>query len=171
MKPRRNPVEKALVGPAGEHYVLFRLFREGLMAALAPPRSPMIDILVLSADGSTVTATVQVKTRTIGADKGWHFSKKHEDVSEDRLFYALVDLEPDTPVTYIVPSSVVARAVRRSHEVWLATPGKDGSQHNDHNMRRLRPIYPWPVPGFPPGWLSKWADRWDLIADSDMPLP
>ena len=152
------------MGPAGEHYVLFRLFRLGLMAALAPPGSPTIDILILSTDGSTVTASLQVKTRTFGRDKGWHMSVKHESIAEDRLFYAFVDLEPDAPVTYIVPSSTAAAAVAKSHQVWLGIPARDGSAHKDHKMRRIQPAYPWPVPGFPDGWLLEWAERWDLIS-------
>ena len=34
--------------------------------------------------------------------------KKHESVIQPRCFYAFVDFEPEPPVTYIVPSKVVA---------------------------------------------------------------
>jgi hypothetical protein len=74
-KPKRTQFERALVGPAGEHYVLFRLYREGFLASLAPPGSPTVDVLVLSPD-ETIIASLQVKTRTYGRDQGWHMSKK-----------------------------------------------------------------------------------------------
>jgi hypothetical protein len=37
------------VGPAGEHYILYRC-REGMLASLAPPDSPMVDVLALNPD-------------------------------------------------------------------------------------------------------------------------
>jgi hypothetical protein len=161
----RDSLEKALVGPAGEHYVLFRLLREGLLAALAPPRTPMTDILILSPDGSEINVSLQVKTRTAGADGGWTMSQKHEDVAEDRLFYAFLDLEPDTPVTYIVPSPVVADLLRKTHQAWLATPGRGGRPHRDHPMRRVLPDYGFEVAGYPPGWMDRWRERWEILRD------
>lgn len=92
-KPKPSMLVRALVGPAGEHYVLFRLYRLGLMAALAPPGAPDVDVLVLTPD-QEVAAQVQVKTRTYGTDKGWHMKPKHERLVDDRLIYAFVDLEP-----------------------------------------------------------------------------
>ncbi len=77
LRPPRTRAEKALVGPAGEHYVLYQLYRRGMSASLAPPGTPTVDVLVLATDQSVV-ATVQVKTRTYGADGGWHMSEKHE---------------------------------------------------------------------------------------------
>jgi hypothetical protein len=100
----RTKVEKALVGPAGEHYVLYQLYRHGMLASLAPPGTPTVDVLVLAADQSVV-ATVQVKTRTYGADGGWHMSAKHEHIVEPRCFYAFVDLEPDSPA----PTALIER--------------------------------------------------------------
>ena len=73
----RTAQQKALVGPAGEHYVLFRLHQQGLLASLSPEGSPTVDVLVLSPD-ETVIASLQVKTRTYGRDRGWHMRKKHE---------------------------------------------------------------------------------------------
>lgn len=162
---KRAPLEKALVGPAGEYYVLFRLLRLGLLAALAPPRTPTTDILVLSPDGGSINASIQVKTRTSGADGGWPMNKKHEEIAEDRLFYAFVDLEPDTPVTYIIPSHVVADVLAKGHQLWLAAPGRGGRPHKDNPMRRVRPIYEFDVPDYPPGWIEQWQERWDLITD------
>jgi hypothetical protein len=119
-----------------------------MLASLAPPGSPDVDILVLSPD-QTVVASVQVKTRTYGRDQGWHMSKKHEDIVEERLFYAFVDLESEPPTTYIVPSQVVAEVITRSHRLWLGTPGRGGRAHIDSKFRRLRRDYsPLDVPGY-----------------------
>jgi hypothetical protein len=161
-RPQRTRLERALVGPAGEHYVLSCLYRRGMFASLAPPGAPTVDILVLDAD-ETVIAAVQVKTRTYGPDRSWHMRDKHEEIIEDRYFYAFVDLEPEPPVTYIVPSAVVADVVRKSHQVWLDTPGVRGQPHKDGPMRRLGPEYRFTVPGYPAGWLDQYREQWDLL--------
>ncbi len=159
----RSVLERSLVGPAGEHYVLYRLYRKGMLASLAPPGAPTVDVLVLAPDESVI-ATVQVKTRTYGADGGWHMSKKHEEVVQARCFYAFVDLEPEPPVTFIVPSAIVAQALRAAHQAWLATPGRGGRPHRDHDMRRILPSYSFSVPGYPSGWLKQYEERWDLLS-------
>jgi hypothetical protein len=158
----RTAQQKALVGPAGEHYVLFRLHQQGLLASLSPEGSPTVDVLVLSPD-ETVIASLQVKTRTYGRDRGWHMRKKHESIVKPRYFYAFVDLEPDQPVTYIVPSRVVADVLRKSHQAWLAAPGARGQRRNDNEMRRIQPEYPDEFEGYVPNWLDEWRERWDLL--------
>ena len=102
---RRPQLHKTLIGPAGEHYVLFRLLQRGILAALAPPGAEKVDILVLSTD-EQITATIQVKTSTTSLNKGWPMNAKHETIEHPRAFYAFVDLKrlPHAPVTYIVPS-------------------------------------------------------------------
>lgn len=159
---KTTPLHRALVGPAGEHYVLFRLYRQGMLASLAPPGFPTVDVLVLAYDQSVI-ASLQVKTRTYGTDKGWHMSIKHESISEPRLFYAFVDLEPELPATYIVPSSVVADLLKKSHQAWLTTPGAKGQQRNDNPMRRIQPLYPDEFPGYSPDWLNEWRERWNVL--------
>ena len=59
--PARDPLERSLIGPAGEHFVLYQLYRRGLLAALAPPGVPEVDILILD-QHKTVRVGVQVKT-------------------------------------------------------------------------------------------------------------
>jgi len=101
--------------------VLFRLYEQGMLASLAPPGSPGVDILVLSPD-QTALASVQVKTRTYDRDQGWHMSEKHEGIIEERLLYTFVDLAMEPPTTYVVPSQTVAEVIARSHRLWLDTP-------------------------------------------------
>ena len=165
MSPRepRSALERALVGPAGEHYVLFRLYQQGMLASLAPPGAPTVDVLVLAPDESVI-ATVQVKTRTYGTDGGWHMREKHEHIVQDSCFYAFVDLEPSVPVTFVVPSAIVAEVLRVAHRSWLLTPGRGGRVHRDHDMRRVLPAYTFEVPGYPPGWLDQYREHWDLLS-------
>ena len=144
-------------------YILSRLYREGMLASLAPPGSPTVDVLVLTPDQSVV-ASLQVKTRTYGTDKGWHMSVKHESISEPRLLYAFVDLEPQPPVTYIVPSSVVADVIKKSYAAWLAAPGPVASRTTTRSSRRIQPVYKDKFPGYTANWLNEWRERWDLLA-------
>ena len=159
----RTPLQKALVGPAGEHHCLAQLLLRGMLAAAAPPGVPDIDLLVLSIDGQTTRATVQVKTRTNGSDGGWHMKVKHERIVSSRLFYAFVDFEPSVPVVYVIPSRKVADVLRTQHTAWLLAPGRGGRAHNDHDMRRLRPAYDVPVEGAEPGWMERYREAWELI--------
>src|SRR5262249_53969941 len=145
LKPakRRPQIQRSLVGPAGEHFVLFRLYQLGMLASLALPGSPTVDVLVLSID-EKVIATLQVKTRTTGPDKGWPMNEKHERFAQPRSYYAFVDLEVaegSMPVTYVVPSAEVAKMVASSHKAWLATPGVGGRAHRDNPMRRVKPAH------------------------------
>jgi hypothetical protein len=162
----RTQLEKSLIGPAGEHHCLAQLLRRGILATAAPPGIADIDLLVLSPDGVTTSATIQVKTRTYAADRGWHMKAKHEEVVTDHLFYGFVDFTlPDMPVVHIIPSKRVAEVVRLAHAAWLVTPGKNNQQHQDHNMRRIMPNYsPLIVEGVPDGWMDEYRERWDLIS-------
>jgi hypothetical protein len=168
MSPReeRSDIQRALVGPAGEHFVLYKLYQQGFMASLAPRNAPAVDILVLNSQGEEVVATIQVKTRTRGADRGWHMQQKHELLIQPRFFYAFVDFEVEAgfeSVTYIVPSDIVAKILRQAHETWLHLPGKKGQQRNDSNFRRLLPQYSYDVEGVRPGWLEAYREKWDQL--------
>jgi hypothetical protein len=163
----RQGLQKALVGPAGEHFVLFRLYQQGLLASLSPPGAPTVDILVLSPD-ERVVANIQVKTRTdktvTGTGQpGWLLSEKDEKFARPRYFYALVDLEQTAPVTYIVPSRIIADVLRKAHDIWIKTPGRGGQQRKASSMRRVLWDYGFEVPGYPPGWLDRYKEYWDLI--------
>lgn len=142
--------------------MLFRLHMEGMLAALAPTNAPSVDILVLNED-ETIAATIQVKTRTYGSDGGWHMKEKHESLVRPGLFYAFVDLEPETPNTFVVPSKVVATVIKEAHQVWLNTPGKNGKPHQDGEMRRILLAYGYPVSSVPQGWMEQYKDNWSLL--------
>lgn len=160
-----------VLGAAGEHYVMCQLLRRGLIAALAPAGVPNTDIVVTDSLGDRLCA-VQVKTRRdIGSDGGWHMSLKHETIESDLLFYAFVDFGASTdekPTCFIVPSAVVAETIRRSHETWLATPGKNGKPHKDTGFRRFLPDYDKMniIFGRGPGWLNIYRENWSQIESS-----
>lgn len=167
--PKTETVNSTILGAAAEHYVMCQLLRQGKIAALAPAGVPDADIIVSDRVGSALAA-VQVKARRdIGADGGWHMKAKHETMSRDLLFYCFVDFGrslSDPPKCWILPSAVVASVLIKSHQAWLAAPGRGGQAHNDHDMRRLLPHYPQLAndPVFSIGWLDKYRDAWRLIA-------
>jgi len=90
-------------------------------------------------------------------------SQKHERLRDPGLVYAFVDMEPEPPVVYVVPSEVVADVVAVAHQGWLAAPGKAGRVRRDTKFRRLRPEYDYLVEGFEGDWLAPYRDRWDLL--------
>ena len=154
--------DSVLTGSAGEHYVLYRLLKRSLLASLSPANAYAADIIVFSPTMS-VGAMVQVKTRTQGADGGWHMRAAHEYLVHDRLFYAFLDLGRDHPVTYIVPSAKVAAVLRDAHAAWLSRPGVSGRVHRDNPLRRLLPRYGFDVPGIEGDWMEPYLEKWGYL--------
>ena len=164
------PVGKtSLTGSAGEHLVMSRLLSRGLIAALAPQGVPNMDIVVTSTDGSILCA-IQVKSRwEKGADGGWHMGEKHEEIHSDQMFYCFVNLGNDitfSPTVHVIPSRIVADAIRINHATWMATPGKGGRKRRNSNVRRLVPDYTRyageKTPN-PQGWMERYFEAWDLL--------
>ena len=141
---------------------MFRLFQLGFRPELEHYGSPS-NISVLDSTRKKVDASIIVKTRTNGFGGGWPMGESHEKINGKRLFYVFVDLQPAIPVTYVVPSSVVAKAVFDSHRAWLKAPGRGGIAHHDNPLRRIANDYGFDIPGVKPGWLDKWIDRWDQL--------
>jgi len=147
-----------LIGAAGENYVLYQLHWRDLLAAPAPPGAPIADLIVFDPKMS-VGSMVQVKTTT--RRSGWVLSEKNEraEYVHPRLFYALVDLVPPTPQVFIVPSKMVAEVLSLTHGIFLARGGRDNP------VRSIRWRSPYPIPGYPDGWLDQYRDRWGYLAD------
>ncbi len=151
------------VSEAGENYVLYRLYLMGLVGGQAPRGMPETDLLVMDRDGNAL-ATVQVKARLEKPrDGGWHMQKKHEQIVTPRLFYVFVGFETEPPLSYVIPSAIVADAVRDVHLAWLRAPGKNGKQHNDSSFRRLVGSPGLDIPEFPDGWIEKYRDGWEML--------
>jgi hypothetical protein len=158
-----------LTGAAGEHYVMCQLLRRGFIAALAPAGVPNCDIVVTDDIGDRLCA-VQVKTRNnLGADGGWHMSRKHESLMAASLYYCFVDFGDGTdqpPVTHVIPAAVVAKALAECHQAWLNQPGAKGQQRRDNDMRRLRPGYDnLNVESYRTGWLEPYREAWHLLGE------
>jgi hypothetical protein len=155
--------DKTTTGAAGEHYVMYRLLRQGFIAALAPTGVPNADILVTDVIGDKVCA-VQVKTRLDpGSDLGWHMGKKHEELHSPNIYYCFVAMETNPPKCWIVPSLIVAKALKVNHDKWLSEPGKNGRVHNDSNVRRFREVYPLLADEYPLGWLDTYLEKWGQL--------
>ena len=171
-RPPRRVLTKVLAPLAGEHYVVYQLLRRGVTASLAPPGA-LEDVLVTSPSGEVVFAGVRVKVRIEGMETGWTMNEEAERLAHPQLMYALVDMERAAPITYIVPSVIVAEAIATSYDASLATPDADGQQRPQSRARRLSPAYTYPVPGYPPGWLNRYRDEWDLLTSyaPDEPIP
>lgn len=120
---------------SGEYFVAAELTRMGHLALISLRNWENVDILASNEDG-TKTVSIQVKTQR-GNGRNWVLGEKHENVHSPKLFYVFVTLrsEGQMPDFYIVPSKVVANAIRSNHQRWLKTPGRKGQKHNDTTMR------------------------------------
>ncbi len=168
------------IGRVGEHYVLYKLIRErkDINAAMAAINTDTLDIY--AADKAGKPFGVQVKTKTNRTC--WQLGREHEHIEDPGLFYAFVDLgkhfgweKPkkgpsdikEPPEVFIVPSEVVARAVRVSHQAWLNTPAKSGKPKKDTRIRVICQTYPpatfREVEGFPAGWMEQYRENWELL--------
>lgn len=159
----KQKIPTRLIGAAGEHFVMFQLYRRGLMVGQPPQGVADVDLLVLDENAGIVT-NLQVKSRSRGADGGWHMKSKHENLVNPRLWYVFVDMEHVAPSCFVIPSHRVAEVVRLSHSIWLSMPGKNGQAHGHTDMRRVRPKYPFEIPGYPNGWMEEFRERWDLLS-------
>ena len=173
-------VSSAVLGAAGEHYVMAELLRRGLIAAKAPEGVPNFDIVITDIQGQKLAA-IQVKTRRDykGGDKGWHMKAKHDHLVAERMFYVFVDVgidEKSAASFFVLPSTVVAEACRVSHEIWLQTVGINGRPHKDSDMRRLLPKYDLNdrmqlteeqslfMQSHAEAWLEQYRNAWHLIS-------
>ncbi|TLU71271.1 hypothetical protein FE263_17355 [Lichenicoccus roseus] len=163
---RTGSINTAMLGAAGEHYVMCQLLRRGMIAAIAPAGAPDVDIIVSDREGHSLAA-VQVKARqNTNGKSGWPLNRKHEGIIRSSLFYAFVDFGKtltDPPRCWIVPSSVVAEAITDSHKSWLSMPGHSGRVHQDNDMRSFLHDYSHQGLDRPAGWLSQFLERWDTI--------
>ncbi len=167
-----TPSQSTLLGAAGQHFVLCQLLRHGLIAALAPEGAPNTDIIVTDIKAKMQCA-IQVKTRSgKGSDKGWHMREKHENISSKSYFYCFVDFGEESPITYIIPSSVVAKKIKASHVIWLKLRGKRGRKHHETAMRRLLPDYTKTLKkataevtkiGLGAGWMEQYRENWKIL--------
>lgn len=159
---------QAQVRSIGEHYVVARLTALGFIVGLAPENTRAVDIIAMTEDAKR-NLQIQVKTRTEGrsSDNGWMMSEKHESLVNDNLFYVFVTLpenwtDKDQPSTFIIPSKKVAAIVKKSHEDWTSSPGRNGQKRNETTMRRIKPVYS-DSPSIPKDWMEAYRNNWDVL--------
>jgi hypothetical protein len=147
------------VGEAGEHHVVAELYRRGWVAAQVGRGTAGIDVMAHRPDGSRQVDR-QVKATT-NRRRDWQTGEKAERLRRPNLYYALVHFAPDgAPVTYVVPSGIVAEYAARSHRTWLAAPGRGGRPHRDNTMRRIEDHTGL---GRPQGWLEEYREAWHVL--------
>ena len=147
-----------LTAAAGEHLVLSRLLARGALAAPAPRGAKTVDLLV-APTSIRPAVLVQVKSRKLGKDGGWHMNKKHEEDIRGNLFFCFVDFEPQYPTVHVMHSKTVADILRNDYSIWLATPGAKGQKRKETAFRRLRPA----MQGAPRNWMEPHLEAWHLI--------
>lgn len=125
------------IGNSGEYFVAGELERRGFTAAV--PMSNTKDFDILAIDRETYKQfAIQVKT-TFYKKKEWKLGPKNEDLIDKNVFYVFVSLnEQDTPEYHIVPSKIVASKIKKDHQEWLNTPGRNGQKHNENSFRIFR---------------------------------
>jgi len=139
MKGRIKAGEGALIGNAGEYYVMAELLKRGIIAALAPRNAPSFDIL---ATRKNQTVKIRVKTKSQEYPI-WQYSAKKDgsifrDLSKHRDFTVLVDLAMAIKNLkfYIVSTYRINKWLNKDFEEWVNTPGKNNRPHNPENKKR-----------------------------------
>lgn len=134
-------LNKQLVGIAGEYFVAAELSRRGYLAAITLRNSDGVDILTSDLEGNKKYA-IQVKTTQ--NKKKWVLSHKVEqEVNKDKYFvFVSIPWDITEPPEYmIIKGSDLGEYISNGHRQWLITPGKNGKQRNETNLREFNPKY------------------------------
>lgn len=131
--------EGALIGNAGEHYVMAELLKRGVIAALAPRNAPSFDIL---ATKRNQTVRIRVKTKS-EEFREWQWMTKKDgsifrDLSKDGDFSVLVDLTKETKNMrfYVLPTHILDSWLRETFDNWAKTLGRDNRPHDATTKKR-----------------------------------
>lgn len=165
MKISRNQIALA-----GEFAVLSKLALHGFDANLTLGNTKGVDILLSNPDTGKMRR-LEVKTHSnnkpydnkdFGRILGqWRMSDKHEQMNDPDLFFCFVSISysDDQFKFFIIPSKVVAKFVRESHQYWLS---KDKNR-KDTSMRAFQLgskefKYELKIPK-----VEDYQNRWDLL--------
>jgi len=117
----------ALIGNAGEYYVMAELLKRHVIAGLSPRNAPGFDIL---ATYENKTALIRVKTKTEGYDV-WQYSIKKDGIifrsmKKEGDFTVLVNMAMDVcDIRYfILPTYKVDKWLREIFEEWISKPSR-----------------------------------------------
>lgn len=145
-------LSKGITGIAGEYFVAAELSLRGYMASITLRNNDSIDIHASKLDENDKIFAIQVKTAQVNNRK-WILNKKVENKFSKSLFYIFVGLNGlnQRPDYYIVPSIELAGMVKKTHQEWLNTPGKNGEKHVDSDVRNFKDYH------------GDYLERWDLL--------
>ena len=156
-------IQSQLVGASGEHLVLSRLLRMGILAAQAPQGTRKADIIVHPLDGGTPWL-IQVKTRLAGAKGGgWKLDDKHLTETSKNLMYCFVDLQSVPEKVYVVPAKKVAQILVEADQSWMKKPMRDGSKRTKTMWRMIKPTFSLKLKSAPAGWIDKYLENWEQL--------
>lgn len=130
-------IQKQNIGNAGEYYIAARLSAKNFIATITLGRAEKYDILALSPIGKLFK--LSIKTKRLENTHDFTLSEKDEKGQAKDFYYAFVRLnefnkEPDF---WIIPSKIVCSLVKKSHQKWTQTPGKNNRKHGISNVRIL----------------------------------
>lgn len=157
--------DKSHRGSASQFYVAAELCRRGLVANVTLGNCPNIDILCTNKSANRFVH-IQVKT-FIPGNRTCAVGIKSEKIYGESFFWVLAGIpEPDQKSKFqyfIIPSRDMAKNMKEQHDVWVATPGKKGQQHDGSTKCRALVLPPKKNHN---GWeIGKYLNRWDLITD------
>jgi len=155
--------DKGYRGDASQFFIAGELCRRGLVAVITMGNCPNTDILC-SNSGGTRFVHIQVKTFVPGS-RTCSVGLKAEKEFGDNFFWVLGGIPtPDQQKDFeffIIPSKVMASNVKKAHQLWLNTPGKNDAVHNDNKVRTVH--LPPHKSSFSSWDIDEFRNRWDII--------
>ena len=158
-------------GIAGEFSVLSMLALKGLDANMTLGNTKGVDILASNPESGNMYR-VEVKTASYnervekmfgtGRVMHWMLGKKAEHLKDDKQFYCFVSIDDNDHFRYfIVPSTVVAKAIHDDHRYWL----KLSKSEKGSDIRKFRlAITDDGKFSAEVSTLSEFEDRWDFFS-------
>lgn len=131
-----------------------------------------IDIIATKDDNEV---NIQVKTNSYGKVK-YPMSKSNEELIADNLYYVFVTLKgkDERPDFYIVPSKLVARYIKETHEKWTTLQPKrrlerketkeERKKRRERSTMRQFPNYVGKlIPSFKDFEINNYKDKWKIL--------
>jgi hypothetical protein len=154
-------IQTSLIGAAGEHLVLSRLLRKGVLASQSPFNASRYDILVNTRRNQT-PVLIQVKTTSQGKSN-WQMKPEDANSSDKNFYYCFVDLSTEPEKVYVVPSKKVSQVLVEADKAWMSKPRKDGTKKAEHKMRMLKNKFILDIKSAPDGWMDKYLEKWEVF--------
>ena len=130
-KDKTKLVDNALIGNAGEFYVMAELLKRGWIAGLTPRNARAFDILASKKDK---ILSIRVKTKSKG-NWQWSVNKQGDifhDLSVDNDFTVLVNLGKINldEMFYVLKTIEINEWLKTNHEQFLQRGGKDNPRRS-----------------------------------------